>query len=331
MQRASAVRRRKALPERVRLVATERGLPVASPRGREAPVAGAAFRRCEVSELRTATAPAAADPPSAAGGVRDVSCACGTSRCVTLRVWRLPPGVAGPRPSRVVARVGTPCASRPGTAPPRGCTPLLHPSPRRQTPGRGHSACTRACVCSRALESSLLLGILWPAELPGPEVESQLAVGGNRLARRRLHQFTSMCRRRPDSRVRPARGMPAQLRPRPAPACPGSYEHVGHAGPWPIAVCTQSCAPPGPRPRPLPPAPATPRAAECRPRPGRARGAGPPGCGPHGRPATTTMPAARCRGQVVSSGCCPLAYLSASPSTPFVPLKNPKSFACFRS
>lgn len=61
MQHGSAVRRRKALPERVRLVATEHGLPVTSPRGREAPVAGAAFRRCEVSELRTATAPAAAD------------------------------------------------------------------------------------------------------------------------------------------------------------------------------------------------------------------------------------------------------------------------------
>lgn len=216
------------------------------------------------------------------------------------------------------------------------CSPAgLHPTPSPVappvTPGRGHSACTRACVCSRALESSLLLGTLRPAELPGPEVESQLAVGGNRPARRRLHQFTSMCRRRPDSRVRPARGMPAQLRPRPAPACPGSYEHVGHAGPWPIAVCTQSCAPPGPRPRPLPPAPATPRAAECRPRPGRARGAGPPGCGPHSRPATTTMPAARCRGQVVSSGCHPPARLSASPSAPSVLLKNPKSFACFGS
>lgn len=63
----------------------------------------------------------------------------------------------------------------------------------------------------------------------------------------------------------------------------------------------------------------------------RARGAGPPGCGPHGCPAMTTMPAARCRGQVVSSGCHPPARLSASPSAPSVPLKNPKSFACFGS
>lgn len=101
--------------------------------------------------------------------------------------------------------------------------------------------------------------------------------------------------------------------------------------PGPSRSVRRAALRPGPGPGPCRQHPPLPGAAECRPRPGRARGAGPPGCGPHGRPATTTMPAARCRGQVVSSGCCPLARLSASPSAPFVPLKNPKSFACFGS